>query len=89
MLRDAERDDLLIRLDERMEHLLHVVDGNGQPGLIQRVAAIEGARTEAQLSRQEAGAAGARAGRKQSLIITTSLAILAIIAQALGIPLPI
>ena len=48
---DAQRDELLIRMDERINTINEKLDtdykhlhGNGQPGLISRVQALEDAR---------------------------------------------
>lgn len=66
---------------DRSARLEHAIFGNGQPGLVQRVASIEGWRDEAR-------AAGAKAGRKNGMVVTATFAIISIVAKVLGIPLP-
>ena len=41
---DGERDELLIRMDENVKTLKTTVNGNGQPGLVQRVEGLETSR---------------------------------------------
>jgi hypothetical protein len=38
---DGERQELLGRLDERTERMLRILEGNGTPGLVQRVDVLE------------------------------------------------
>jgi hypothetical protein len=41
---DDERDEILIRVDERLDGLHKEVMGNGQPGHKQRIESLEGSR---------------------------------------------
>lgn len=56
-----ERDELLTRIDERVLRLVHVVEGNGQPGLVEKVANLEGRNSTPKNVSQGAGG-GAAAG---------------------------
>jgi hypothetical protein len=40
-LSENERDELLIRMDERTARLIKAVEGNGQPGLLADVAVLK------------------------------------------------
>ena len=41
MLTEQQRDELLVRLDERTERADHALFGNGQPGLAKDVAVLK------------------------------------------------
>ena len=41
MLTEAERDELLVRLDERTAQTHKALFGNGQPGIIHRVTVLQ------------------------------------------------
>lgn len=85
-MNELERDELLVRLDERTARTERLLLGNGQPGLVQRVSVIEGRIEEA----HKAGAkAGASAGGRRSALITAAILALGVVAKILGIPVPV
>lgn len=82
-----ERDELLIRLDTRMESVHLAVHGNGDPskGLVSRMAAQEQALAEI---KSQAVSSGAKRGAATGGVVGVLIAILPVVLRALGIPIP-
>ena len=81
-MNEQERDALLVRVDDRTKRIAHVIDGNGRPGLIERMASIEQEvddLKESKVSRKE------RFGVVGVVLVASA----SLVARLLGVPLPL